>query len=99
MWDSHLTFVMPYQPGTTSRIQCDIGGFSNCVVVNVDGTLGGAPDELTLRRYQRFGAGGAKLIWGGEAAAVQPDGGAGCLERRQSAGAHRRLRHFGADLR
>src|SRR5260370_40937218 len=26
-----------------------------------DGTLDGRPDELTLRRYQRFGAGGAKL--------------------------------------
>ena len=29
-----------FKPGTTSRIQCDIGGFSNCVVVNVDGMLG-----------------------------------------------------------
>jgi 2,4-dienoyl-CoA reductase-like NADH-dependent reductase (Old Yellow Enzyme family) len=38
-----------------------------------DGTLEGRPDELTLRRYQRFGAGGAKLIWG-EAAAVVPEG-------------------------
>lgn len=38
-----------------------------------DGTLDGAPDELTLRRYQRFGAGGAKLVWG-EAAAVVPEG-------------------------
>jgi NADPH2 dehydrogenase len=34
-----------------------------------DGTLAGLPDELTFRRYQRFGAGGAKLIWG-EATAV-----------------------------
>ena len=34
-----------------------------------DGTLDGRPDELTYRRYQRFGAGGAKLIWG-EATAV-----------------------------
>ena len=33
----------------------------------------GAPGELTYRRYQRFGAGGAKLIWG-EAAAVVPEG-------------------------
>src|SRR5262245_50159040 len=38
-----------------------------------DGTLAGAPDELTFRRYQRFGAGGAKLIWG-EAAAVVEEG-------------------------
>jgi 2,4-dienoyl-CoA reductase-like NADH-dependent reductase (Old Yellow Enzyme family) len=34
-----------------------------------DGTLAGNPDELTLRRYRRFGAGGAKVIWG-EAAAI-----------------------------
>ena len=34
-----------------------------------DGTLDGRPDELTLRRYRRFGAGGAKLIWA-EATAV-----------------------------
>ena len=33
----------------------------------------GTPGELTFRRYRRFGAGGAKLIWG-EAAAVVPEG-------------------------
>jgi 2,4-dienoyl-CoA reductase-like NADH-dependent reductase (Old Yellow Enzyme family) len=38
-----------------------------------DGTTDGKPDELTLRRYRRFGEGGAKLIWG-EAAAVVPEG-------------------------
>jgi 2,4-dienoyl-CoA reductase-like NADH-dependent reductase (Old Yellow Enzyme family) len=38
-----------------------------------DGTLEGAPDELTFRRYRRFGAGGAKIIWG-EATAVCPSG-------------------------
>ncbi len=38
-----------------------------------DGTLDGQPDELTCRRYRRFGAGGAKLIWG-EAAAVIEEG-------------------------
>jgi NADPH2 dehydrogenase len=38
-----------------------------------DGTLDGRPDELTYRRYQRFGAGGAKLIWA-EAAAVAEEG-------------------------
>lgn len=38
-----------------------------------DGTRNGAPDELVFRRYQRFGAGGAKLIWG-EAAAVVEEG-------------------------
>ncbi|MFN4259692.1 MAG: NADH:flavin oxidoreductase [Gemmataceae bacterium] len=38
-----------------------------------DGTLDGRPDELTVRRYERFGAGGAKLIWG-EATAVIEEG-------------------------
>lgn len=38
-----------------------------------DGTLDGRPGELTLRRYDRFGAGGAKLIWA-EATAVVPEG-------------------------
>jgi 2,4-dienoyl-CoA reductase-like NADH-dependent reductase (Old Yellow Enzyme family) len=38
-----------------------------------DGTLDGRPDELTLRRYERFGGGGAKLIWG-EATAVVEEG-------------------------
>jgi NADPH2 dehydrogenase len=37
-----------------------------------DGTLEGAPDALTFRRYERFGAGGAKIVWG-EAAAVVPE--------------------------
>jgi NADPH2 dehydrogenase len=37
-----------------------------------DGEPDGSPGELTYRRYQRFGGGGAKLIWG-EAAAVVPE--------------------------
>jgi len=39
-----------------------------------DANPDGSPSELTLRRWKNFGASGAKLIWGGEAAAVQPDG-------------------------
>jgi len=39
-----------------------------------DGTADGRPSELTFRRWRRFGASGAKLIWGGEAVAVRPDG-------------------------
>ncbi len=38
-----------------------------------DATLDGKPDELTFRRWKRFGQGGAKLIWG-EATAVVPEG-------------------------
>jgi 2,4-dienoyl-CoA reductase-like NADH-dependent reductase (Old Yellow Enzyme family) len=39
-----------------------------------DGTTTGEPSELTRRRWQRFGASGAKLVWGGEAVAVRHDG-------------------------
>ncbi|MGH9504164.1 MAG: hypothetical protein ACRD20_15040 [Terriglobales bacterium] len=35
-----------------------------------DGSPDGTPSENTLRRWQRFGRSGAKLIWGGEAVAV-----------------------------
>src|SRR5437588_11942301 len=39
-----------------------------------DGTnTGGITDEV-IRRWQRFGESGAKLIYGGEAMAVRPDG-------------------------
>src|SRR3989337_85835 len=39
-----------------------------------DANRDGSPSEHTLRRWRRFGRSGAKLIWGGEAAAVEPDG-------------------------
>src|SRR5687767_13285146 len=39
-----------------------------------DGTSDGKPSEATVRRWRRFGASGAKLIWGGEAVAVRHDG-------------------------
>jgi 2,4-dienoyl-CoA reductase-like NADH-dependent reductase (Old Yellow Enzyme family) len=39
-----------------------------------DGANDGRPTELTFRRWERFGASGAKLIWGGEAVAVRHDG-------------------------
>ncbi len=38
-----------------------------------DGTADGAPDELTFRRYRRFAAGGAGLLWV-EATAVVEEG-------------------------
>jgi NADPH2 dehydrogenase len=39
-----------------------------------DGELDGRPSENTVRRWRRFGLSGGKLIWGGEAVAVQPEG-------------------------
>ena len=39
-----------------------------------DGTSDGNPSEHTVRRWQRFGRSGAKLIWGGEAVAVCHEG-------------------------
>lgn len=39
-----------------------------------DATTDGKPTDLVIRRWKNFGLSGAKLIWGGEAAAVRPDG-------------------------
>lgn len=39
-----------------------------------DANRDGSPSPHMLRRWQNFGRSGAKLIWGGEAAAVRPDG-------------------------
>ncbi len=39
-----------------------------------DANRDGSPSEYTLRRWRNFGLSGAKLIWGGEAAAVRTDG-------------------------
>ncbi len=39
-----------------------------------DGTLEGQPTPYTRRRWQNFGKSGAKLIWGGEAVAIMPEG-------------------------
>src|SRR3954471_20239747 len=39
-----------------------------------DGTPDGRPTDLVHRRWQRIGASGAKLVWGGEAVAVTHDG-------------------------
>jgi 2,4-dienoyl-CoA reductase-like NADH-dependent reductase (Old Yellow Enzyme family) len=39
-----------------------------------DAEADGRPSDLVHRRWRRFGESGAKLIWGGEAVAVRPDG-------------------------
>lgn len=39
-----------------------------------DASADGRPTDLVLRRWRRFGESGAKLVWGGEAYAVEPAG-------------------------
>src|SRR4051812_15850696 len=62
------------------REPLDVGGFvvGNrwCIhpMEGWDGTTDGQPSEHTVRRWKHFGESGAKLIWGGEAFAVQSDG-------------------------
>jgi NADPH2 dehydrogenase len=57
----------------------EVGGFrvGNALAIHpmegCDATPDGRPDELTWRRYERFAAGGAKLVWF-EATAVREDG-------------------------
>ena len=66
--------------GSPLAEQVQVGGFlvGNrwCIhpMEGWDANPDGSPSEYTLRRWRRFGQSGAKLIWGGEAAAVQPDG-------------------------
>ncbi|MGA3065727.1 MAG: NADH:flavin oxidoreductase [Tepidisphaeraceae bacterium] len=58
----------------------DVGGFRVgnrwCIqpMEGWDATTDGQPSEHTLRRWRHFGMSGCKLVWGGEAFAVQSDG-------------------------
>jgi 2,4-dienoyl-CoA reductase-like NADH-dependent reductase (Old Yellow Enzyme family) len=69
-------------PGETSPLRWPLvrGGIKigNRIAVQPmegwDGTQDGKPSEYTVRRWQRFGRSGAKLIWGGEAVAVSLQG-------------------------
>ena len=54
--------------GKTLRNRLVIHPMEGC-----DGTTDGAPDELTFRRYERFGASGAGLLWV-EACSVNNEG-------------------------
>ena len=64
----HANFAPLFEPIQVGPLRI---GNRLCVqpMEGCDGTPEGRPDELTFRRYERFGAGGAKLLWG-EAAAV-----------------------------
>jgi 2,4-dienoyl-CoA reductase-like NADH-dependent reductase (Old Yellow Enzyme family) len=54
------------------------GTIGNRIAINPmegwDGMPDGRPGEHTVRRWRRFGQSGAKLIWGGEAVAVNHQG-------------------------
>ena len=63
-----------------------------------DGTPEGAPSELTRRRWRRFGASGAKLIWGGEAVAVRQDGRANPNQLLLNASTHAGIARLRDDL-
>jgi NADPH2 dehydrogenase len=82
---SHLD--LPCDPKVLSAAEAsplahpiNVGGFAVgnrwCVqpMEGWDATPGGLPSEYTIRRWEHFGQSGCKLIWGGEAFAVQGDG-------------------------
>jgi 2,4-dienoyl-CoA reductase-like NADH-dependent reductase (Old Yellow Enzyme family) len=65
------SFDVVLAPGRTQRVG---NRFSVLPMEGWDATGDGRPTELVHRRWQRFGESGAKLVWGGEAVAVRPDG-------------------------
>ncbi|MEA4889661.1 MAG: NADH:flavin oxidoreductase [Clostridiaceae bacterium] len=76
----HLNLSLPMKGSWTALAQpvnIGRGTAPNRLAVHpmegCDGTADGRPSELTYRRYRRFAAGGAGLIWM-EATAVTPEG-------------------------
>jgi NADPH2 dehydrogenase len=63
-----------------------------------DATPEGAPSENTVRRWQRFGRSGGKLIWGGEAVAVSHEGRANPHQLLASPRTEKALAHLRAVL-
>jgi NADPH2 dehydrogenase len=78
--------VLSAQQASPLAQPIDVGGFAVgnrwCIhpMEGWDGTPDGQPTPHTLRRWQHFGQSGAKLIWGGEAFAVQADARANPLQ-------------------
>ena len=65
----------PFAQAHTTRAGNKIGNaFSILPMEGWDGTNEGKPTELTKRRWRNFAISGAKLLWGCEAVAVQPEG-------------------------
>ena len=72
--------ILTAAEGSPLAAPLEVGGFQVgnrwCIhpMEGWDANRDGSPSEHTLRRWRNFGRSGAKLIWGGEAAAVQPAG-------------------------
>lgn len=72
--------ILTADAGSPMAQPCEIGGVRVgnrwCIhpMEGWDAHPDGSPSEHTLRRWRMFGRSGAKLIWGGEAAAIQADG-------------------------
>jgi 2,4-dienoyl-CoA reductase-like NADH-dependent reductase (Old Yellow Enzyme family) len=68
--DAHGMLAQPLDTG------CGVAAnrFAILPMEGWDGTADGRPTDLVRRRWQRFGASGAGLVWGGEAVAVVPEG-------------------------
>ena len=64
-----------------------------------DATANGAPSENTVRRWQRFGRSGGKLIWGGEAVAVSHEGRANPNQLLAAPRTQKSLAHLRTELR
>jgi len=78
--DLHFDDEVEVGDATPLAAPLDVGGriaanrFAILPMEGWDGTGDGRPTDLVRRRWRRFGASGAGLIWGGEAVAVTPDG-------------------------
>ncbi|MBI3838972.1 MAG: NADH:flavin oxidoreductase, partial [Planctomycetia bacterium] len=72
--------ILTAEAGSPLADPLKIGGFTVgnrwCIhpMEGWDAHRDGSPTQHTLRRWRHFGRSGAKLIWGGEAAAVVPEG-------------------------
>ncbi|MEQ9219893.1 MAG: NADH:flavin oxidoreductase [Cyclobacteriaceae bacterium] len=76
-FDAELTTgdESPYQQTFQLKSGKTIGNrFSILPMEGWDGTTDGKPTEYTKRRWKNFAISGAKLLWGGEAFAVMPEG-------------------------